>query len=179
MEPARRRRTRSPSPTYKLDDEDDTYEPYIPVAQRRQEKLAKLSSLGFNSTKKVAKRLQEEQPEREDSQQEEEVKKEKTRKERLLLLEAQEVQKKKATEGLEICYNCPDIFLNCIDRCYKNCWRKSQRARWWNTGRYQEQEKAGFRHGVGQRHPIYWTIKDKVCSLTRPQCSFVTIYYLF
>ena len=98
MEPGIRR-TRSPSPTYKLDDEDDTYEPYIPVAQRRQERLAKLSSLGFNSTKKVAKRLQEEQQEREDAQQEEEIKKEKARKERLLLVEAQEVQKKKATEG--------------------------------------------------------------------------------
>jgi len=96
----RRRHTRSPSPTYKLDDEGDTYEPYIPVAQRRQEKLAKLSSLGFNSTKKVAKRLQEEQEEREDVQQEEEVKKEKTRRERMLLLEAQDVQKRKAIEGV-------------------------------------------------------------------------------
>jgi len=100
MEPHRRRHTRSPSPTYKIDDEDDNYELYIPVAQRRQEKLAKLSSLGFNSTKKVAKRLQEEQEEREDFQQEEEVKKEKTRRERMLLLEAQDVQKRKAFEGV-------------------------------------------------------------------------------
>ena len=104
MQPGRPRRT--PSPTYKLDDEDDTYEPSVPVAQRRQEKLAKLSSLGFNSTKKVAQRLQEqeEQQEREDAQQEEETKKEKTRKERMLLLEAQEVQKKKATEGAVVLF---------------------------------------------------------------------------
>jgi len=100
MEPSRRRYARSPSPqVYKLDNEDDTYEPYIPVAQRRQEKIAKLSSLGFNATKKTARRLQEKQQEREDVQQEEEIKKEKVRKERMLLLEAQEVHMKKTTEG--------------------------------------------------------------------------------
>lgn len=99
MEPSRRRYARSPSPqVYKLDDED-TYEPYIPVAQRRQEKMAKLSSLGFNANKKTARRLQEKQQEREDVQQEEEIKKEKARKERMLLFEAQEVHMKKAAEG--------------------------------------------------------------------------------
>ena len=101
MESVRRENARTSSPTYKLDDEDDTYEPYIPVAQRRQEKLAKLSSLGFSATKKTAKRLQEEQQEKEDVQQEEETKKEKARKERMLLVEAQEVHMKKAADGTQ------------------------------------------------------------------------------
>ncbi|KAF9532415.1 DEAD-box protein abstrakt [Crepidotus variabilis] len=90
-------RSRSP-PTYKLDDEDETYEPYIPVAQRRQEKLAKLSSLGFNSGRKTEKKQEEEREAQEEEQQEEELKKEKARKERTLLVEAQEVHLKKATE---------------------------------------------------------------------------------
>jgi len=81
-------------------DEDDNYEPYIPVAQRRKEKLAKLSSLGFSSTKSTAKKLQEELDEKEDAQREEELRREKARKERTLLLEAQEVHLKKAAEGI-------------------------------------------------------------------------------
>jgi ATP-dependent RNA helicase DDX41 len=94
----RRRVERSPSPTYKLDD-DDSYEPYVPVAQRRQEKLAKLSSLGAPSEKQKAKKQQEEQEEREDAEKEEERRKERARKERTLLMEAQEVHSRKAEEG--------------------------------------------------------------------------------
>ncbi|OSD02753.1 P-loop containing nucleoside triphosphate hydrolase protein [Trametes coccinea BRFM310] len=89
---------RSPSPVYKLDDEDDSYEPYVPVAQRRQAKLAKLTSWGANAEKDKAKRLQEEQEERDDEEREEERRREKARKERTLLQEAQEVLEKKAAE---------------------------------------------------------------------------------
>ncbi|KAK0506438.1 P-loop containing nucleoside triphosphate hydrolase protein [Armillaria luteobubalina] len=94
----RRRVERSPSPTYKLDGEDDTYEPYIPVAQRRQAKLAKLTSLGANSDKERTKRQQREQQEREDEANEEEAHRERLRKERTLLMEAQEVHSQKAAE---------------------------------------------------------------------------------
>ncbi|KJA27267.1 hypothetical protein HYPSUDRAFT_62949 [Hypholoma sublateritium FD-334 SS-4] len=95
---ARRRRARSPSPEYKFDEVDDSYEPYVPVAQRRQAKLAKLSTLGGNSEKSKAKQLQEDLDEKEDAQREEERRREKARKERTLLLEAQEVHLKKTTE---------------------------------------------------------------------------------
>jgi len=95
----RRRNERSPSPAYKLGGNDD-YEPYIPISQRRREKLAKYSSLGVNAQRQKIKRLQEERDEREDILKEEEHLREKTRKERTLLIEAQEVQRRKATEGL-------------------------------------------------------------------------------
>ncbi|PBL01380.1 DEAD-domain-containing protein [Armillaria gallica] len=94
----RRRVERSSSPTYKLDGEDDTYEPYIPVARRRQAKLAKLTSLGANSDKERTKRQQREQQEREDEANEEEARRERLRKERTLLMEAQEVHSQKAAE---------------------------------------------------------------------------------
>ncbi|KAI8998930.1 P-loop containing nucleoside triphosphate hydrolase protein [Trametes punicea] len=99
-EPAHKRPRiqRSPSPVYKLDDEDDSYEPYVPVAQRRQAKLAKLTSWGANAEKEKAKRLQEEQDERDDEEREEERRREKARKERTLLQEAQEVHDRKAAE---------------------------------------------------------------------------------
>lgn len=98
--PKHRRTQRSPSPQYHLDG-DEPYEPYIPVAQRRQEKLAKFSSLSVNAGRNKAKRLQEDQYEdREDVLKEEERMREKARKERTLLIEAQEVQKRKAVEGV-------------------------------------------------------------------------------
>ena len=95
----RRRLQRSPTPEYKLDDEDDDYVPYVPVAQRRQAKLAKLTSRGANADKDQAKRQQEEQEEKEDEEREEERRREKARKERTLLMEAQEVHDRKAAEG--------------------------------------------------------------------------------
>ncbi|GLB35208.1 putative P-loop containing nucleoside triphosphate hydrolase protein [Lyophyllum shimeji] len=100
MEPStkRRRFQRSPSPVYKLDGEDDSYDPYIPVAQRRQQKLAKLKSWGANAEQR-ARKEQDEIDEREDAQREEELLREKARKERTLLLEAQEVHMKKAAEA--------------------------------------------------------------------------------
>lgn len=97
--PKRRRLERSPSPVYKLDDEDDSYEPYIPVAKRRELKLAKLTARGANAEKDKEKAIQEEIDEREDEEREEERRREKARKERTLLMEAQEVHDKKAAEG--------------------------------------------------------------------------------
>ncbi|KIJ99561.1 hypothetical protein K443DRAFT_102004 [Laccaria amethystina LaAM-08-1] len=94
----KRPRVRSPSPTYNLDNDDDSYEPYIPVAQRRQEKLAKLSTLGVNPNKNRAKEHTEELDEQEDALKEEEMRREMVRKERTLLIEAQEVHLKKAAE---------------------------------------------------------------------------------
>lgn len=82
-----------------MDDEDDNFTPYIPVAQRRQAKLAKLTSWGGSNDKDRAKQQQREQEEREDEEREEERRREKARKERTLLMEAQEVHDKKAAEG--------------------------------------------------------------------------------
>lgn len=101
-EPAskRRRTQRSPSPpVYRLDEDDDV-ELYVPVAQRRQAKLAKLTSWG-NSREQTAKEQQQEQEEREDEEREEERRREKARKERTLLMEAQEVHSKRAEEGAQ------------------------------------------------------------------------------
>ena len=97
----RRRVQRSTSPpAYKLDDEDNTYEPYIPVAQRREARLAKLSALSSGSDARAKARKQlEELLEREDAEREEERRREGARKERTLLLEAQEVHSRKAAEG--------------------------------------------------------------------------------
>lgn len=100
----RPRTQRSPSPTYKFDDQDDVYELYVPVAQRRQEKLAKLTSWGTNADKVRVKKQQEELDEREDEQKEEELRRERARKERTLLMEAQDVHSKRAAEGMCILY---------------------------------------------------------------------------
>ncbi|KIM87685.1 hypothetical protein PILCRDRAFT_815266 [Piloderma croceum F 1598] len=97
--PKRRRIQRSQSPTYyELDDQDDSYEPYIPVAQRREAKLAKLTSWGASSEKEKAKKQLDELEERRDEEEEEAKRKEKARKERTLLMEAQDVHSKKAEE---------------------------------------------------------------------------------
>ncbi|THH10174.1 hypothetical protein EW146_g8456 [Bondarzewia mesenterica] len=96
--PKRRRVQHSLSPVYKLDNEEDAYEPYVPVSQRRQAKLAKLTSWGADSEKDKARQLQQEMEEKEDEEMEEERRREKTRKERTLLMEAQEVHSKKAAE---------------------------------------------------------------------------------
>lgn len=95
----RRRVQREPSPPQYTLDDDDSYEPYVPVAQRRQAKLAKLQSFGANADKDKAKEQQMEVDEREDEEREEERRRERARKERTLLMEAQEVHDKKAVEG--------------------------------------------------------------------------------
>ena len=95
-----RRRPRSPSPQqYSLDADDDTYEPYVPVAQRRQAKLAKFSSRIVHSERDKAKKQREESEERYDAEREEENRRERARRERTLLIEAEEVNTKKALEG--------------------------------------------------------------------------------
>jgi ATP-dependent RNA helicase DDX41 len=97
----KRRRVRSPSPPrYKLDDEEDgSYEPYIPIAQRRQQKLARLVSLSGNADTERARQEKQENEERQNEILVEQQRKEKERRERTLLIEAQEVHLKKAAEG--------------------------------------------------------------------------------
>lgn len=97
----RRRSQRPPSPQYRIDGDDD-YEPYVPVAQRRQAKLAKLSALGSSTSRDNARAAREAEEEQEDEEKEEERRREKVRKGRALLVEAQEVHSKKASEGA--CY---------------------------------------------------------------------------
>jgi ATP-dependent RNA helicase DDX41 len=118
--PKRRRIQRSKSPVYKLDDDDDSYEPYIPVAQRREAKLAKLNSWGTNAEKERAKKQLEEMEERRDEEEEEVKRREKARKERTLLMEAQEVHSKKADEGGYTIYLYLSMFLTVFYRCEKD-----------------------------------------------------------
>jgi ATP-dependent RNA helicase DDX41 len=102
--PAKRRRLHHQlslsSPSYNLE-YDDNYDPYIPVAQRRQAKLDRLSKRGATLEGDIA-RLQQENDEKEDEELEQERLKEKARKERTLLTEAQEVHSRKAAEGVTI-----------------------------------------------------------------------------
>lgn len=93
----RRRVQRTPSPELKLDDDD--YQPYIPVAQRKQAKLAKLTSWGAKAEKSKPNEKQEEEDDKDDEEREEERRRERARNERTLLMEAQEVHDKKAAEG--------------------------------------------------------------------------------
>lgn len=98
--PKRRRIERPPSDTLKVENENDDYEPYIPVAQRRQAKLAALKMHGADSRKNTDRLSQE--PEQLDGDDEEVRKRELERKERTLLVEAQEVHRKKAAQGKRI-----------------------------------------------------------------------------
>ncbi|CAK5279507.1 unnamed protein product [Mycena citricolor] len=95
--PKRRRIERSPSPSYRLDDEDDSYEPYIPVSQRRKDKLARLTSWAASSSLKAEERERAAQ-DHQNEDREDELQKERLRKERTLLVEAQEVHSKKEAE---------------------------------------------------------------------------------
>jgi len=156
MESTKRRRVRSPSPVYQLDYQDDSYEPYVPIAKRRQEKLAKLSSWGTNAAKPKTKKQQEEADEREDALKEEELRREKARKERTLLIEAQEVHLQKAAQGslcscISTAYRSPYTTL----RFQENCGGKGTGSRCRNTGSHQEPEEASLRYGTGERHPVH------------------------
>lgn len=117
----RRRVQRSPSPTFKLDD-DDNYELYVPVAQRRQAKLAKLSALGSSSRDK-SQEAREAEDERENEEQEEERRREKVRRGRALLVEAQEVHSKKASEGMW----CSRLLVSLLRRGLQMPKRQKQR----------------------------------------------------
>ena len=97
----RRRIEQDLSSEYKLDDDENDYEPYVPVAQRRQAKLAALASRGLSQRQKQAiQQIESEHPDVSD----EETQRERERKERTLLLEAQEVHRRKAAEGP----SCPE-----------------------------------------------------------------------
>ncbi|KAJ7074416.1 P-loop containing nucleoside triphosphate hydrolase protein [Mycena amicta] len=78
---------------------DDSYEPYVSVAQRRKEKLAKFTSWATPSTQATAKKQLQELEDNEDAEKEEENRRERARRDRTLLVEAQEVLSKKAAEG--------------------------------------------------------------------------------
>jgi ATP-dependent RNA helicase DDX41 len=108
--PAKRRRVdnEGDQEMYKLDEEDDSYVPYVPVKQQRQQKLQLFASRGPK-----AKLLAEATKEKErggtsdsyasapdDEEREEEKRREKARLERTLLLEAQQVKANKALEGV-------------------------------------------------------------------------------
>lgn len=95
----RRLDDRPPSPVYKLDDEEnDDYVPYVPVAQRRQQKLAALSS--HLASDRHRARSHESPAVEEDEDDAEDRRRDKERKERTLLMEAQEVHRKQAVEGV-------------------------------------------------------------------------------
>lgn len=86
-----------------LDYDDLEYEPYIPVAQRMEAKLAKLTSLSANSEKDQVRKQRDELEERTHEEEDDEAQqREKARKERTLLMEAQEVHSKRAEEGLYV-----------------------------------------------------------------------------
>ena len=74
-----------PSPEDELDDDENDYEPYVPVAHRRQAKFAALASRGLSQRRKQAvQQIESEHPDVSD----EETQRERERKERTLLLEA-------------------------------------------------------------------------------------------
>lgn len=82
-----------------MDEDDENYVPYVPVAKRKQALVSKLTERKTETPAQKAKREQEEREEAEDAEKEEERRREKARKERTLLEEAQDVHKKKAEEG--------------------------------------------------------------------------------
>ncbi|KAL5492551.1 hypothetical protein ACEPAI_3998 [Sanghuangporus weigelae] len=96
----RRRVTRSPSPQYRLDNGEDDYVPYVPIAQRRQAKLAAIKSRTLKDRADTPDRSAHEREQLEEEN-EEEKQKERERRERTLLLEAQDIHRKKAVEDAQ------------------------------------------------------------------------------
>ncbi|KAG9018914.1 DEAD-box ATP-dependent RNA helicase 35 [Tulasnella sp. 427] len=82
----------------RMDEDDDHYVPYVPVAKRKQALVSKLTERKTETPAQKAKREQEEREEAEDAEKEQERLREKARKERTLLEEAQDVHKRKAEE---------------------------------------------------------------------------------
>lgn len=87
---------------YRLDDEEDSYVPYVPVKQQRLQKLQLLASRGPKAKvmAETAKENEGSDSAVDDEEREEEKKRERTRLDRTLLLEAQQVQANKAMEGM-------------------------------------------------------------------------------
>ena len=95
----KRRRTPSPPPPdpyADYDQESDSTKLYVPVKQRRTQLLNKLGGAAAASVKKNQEEEDQEREEREREQKELENKK---LRERTLLVEAQEVKKKRAEQG--------------------------------------------------------------------------------
>ena len=157
----RRRSQRPPSPQYRIDDDDD-YEPYVPVAQRRQAKLAKLSALGSSTSRDNARAAREAEEEQEDEEKEEERRREKVRKGRALLVEAQEVHSKKASEGA--C--CGSVFYQGystqVGRCQKDRGREGRRGGCPNPRCNSQQKKACIGQRAGQRYRVHRDFADFV-----------------
>lgn len=92
----KRRRTPSPPPRDPYADFDQEDKLYVPVKQRRTQLLNKLGGAAAASVKR---RTEEEDQEREERLREQEEEKNKKLRERTLLVEAQEVKKKRAEQG--------------------------------------------------------------------------------
>lgn len=108
--PKRRRQQHSPSPRVGLDgDAEDDYEPYVPVAQRRQAKLAVFAARGSNINNQRSTTNQESDA-APHVDEEEERRRERERNERTLLMEAQEVHRKKAVEGTSDSFSSHWVF---------------------------------------------------------------------
>jgi ATP-dependent RNA helicase DDX41 len=96
MPTSQRRRTHN-TEEYILEDDDADYEPYIPLAQRREAKLARLAQLSARADSNLS--LHDEQAsreEQEDVEREEERERDRLRREKTLLVEAQEVHSRRA-----------------------------------------------------------------------------------
>ena len=96
--PNKKRRMDQDENMYKLDDEEDDYVPYVPVRQQRTQRLQLLASTRgarLDPEKELEKETVEQKV---DEEREEEKRKERARLDRTLLLEAQQVQAKKALE---------------------------------------------------------------------------------
>ena len=96
-DPKRRRLSPSPDP-YAISDDDST--PYVPVKQRRQQLLTKLASknVGVAASASALERQREEEQRLAQEEDERNGKKQKGTAQ-TLLMEAQEVKKRKALEG--------------------------------------------------------------------------------
>lgn len=94
--PKRRRISPPPQPTYSLDDEEDSYVPYVPVKQRREALISKLSTKHHGVAGPSDKDRDEERDREEDERLNGKAQKGTAQ---TLLMEAQEVKRLKAIEG--------------------------------------------------------------------------------
>ena len=103
---------------YNMDDDD--YEPYIPIAQRKQAKFNALVSSSRPSQSSRRAQL-EAAEENEEELEEEERQRENARIERTLLMEAQEVHERKAAEGaFVVCSQLSRGLTTLTFRCEKD-----------------------------------------------------------
>lgn len=146
---------RPPSPVYKLDDEEnDDYVPYVPVAQRRQQKLAALSS-HLSSDRQRAR--SHESPAAEEDEDDAEVRRrDKERNERTLLMEAQEVHAKQAVEGMfRFVMNLAAVNQHLLRRCTEDRDREGAGGRCEDLGRNCISEDACLGLGISKGHSVF------------------------